>query len=166
MILLIVAHDEKRAIGKDNKLLCKLKDDMRIFKMMTEGHTVVMGRKTFESIGKPLENRTNVILTRNDSMTEHYRSLGCYVVHSVEELIEEWSKKENEHIFVIGGEEVYKQFLPHADYLYISKINHIFEDADAFFPEYSTKGWETVSTARYEQNDGNEYPFTFKIYKR
>lgn len=160
MINIIVAMGMNNEIGKHNNLLCKLGDDMRLFRMITEGHIVVMGRKTFDSIRKPLPNRMNVVLT-NDS--KYHVPEEVATINGIEPLL--LLSKERE-IFIIGGGEVYKQFLPYADSLYITKIHYSFDDADAFFPEYDTVGWRIVTEMNFPKNDRNEYPFTFTYYER
>ncbi len=129
-VSIIAAIGKNRELGKDNKLLWHIPADFKRFKALTSGHTVIMGRKTFESIGKPLSNRINIVVTRNRSWTP----LGCTVYHSVEEAIEnsELGKK----IFIIGGASIYKQGIKYADKLYLTLVDKQYPEADAFFPDY------------------------------
>ena len=132
MISIIAAIGKNRELGKNNKLLWHIPEDFKKFKQLTSGHIVIMGRKTFESIGKPLPNRINIIVTRNRSWTP----LGCTVCYSLEEAINLAKKKINE-IFIIGGAEIYKQGIQYADKLYLTLVNQEYPEADAFFPDYS-----------------------------
>ncbi len=121
MISFIVAMDKNRVIGKDNELPWHLPADLKFFKKLPMGHPIVMGRKTHESIGKPLPGRENIIVTRN----QEYKAEGCIIIHSVDELIK-FAAGENEEIFVIGGAELFKTVFPFADRLYITEIDHQF----------------------------------------
>ncbi len=137
-----------RAIGKDNALLWHIPEDMRHFRELTTGHAVVMGENTFRSIGKPLPNRTNIVL----SLDTELRLDGCIVAHSVEDALEQARTSESEEIFIIGGASIYRQFIPLADRLYLTLVEGEYE-ADTFFPEYGefTKvfGEETVDNGTY-----------------
>lgn len=121
-----------RAIGKDNKLLWNLSGDLKRFKELTSGHPIIMGRKTFESIGRPLPNRLNIILTRD----KVFAPTGCRVVYSPDEALAEAKLVEDTEIFIIGGGEVYKTFLPLTDRLYLTVVDSD-QDGDTFFPDYS-----------------------------
>ncbi len=132
-ISIIAAISEKdRALGKDNKLIWRISDDLKRFKQLTTGHPVIMGRKTFESIGKPLPNRTNIIVTRNPEFTSEW----CLVAHSLEDAIAKAREIDQQEIFILGGAEIYNQALPLTDKLYLTLINDK-KDADVFFPDYS-----------------------------
>jgi dihydrofolate reductase len=131
MISIIAAIGKNRELGKDNKLLWHIPEDFKRFKTLTSGHIVIMGRKTFESIGRPLPNRTNYIITRN----KDYKAVGCQVFNSLEEVIGD--SKLTEEIFVIGGAEIYKQAIKYADKLCLTLVDKEYSDADAFFPDYS-----------------------------
>ncbi|WP_286886250.1 dihydrofolate reductase [Aneurinibacillus sp. UBA3580] len=160
MLSMILAMDKERGIGKENKLLWHIPEDLQYFKKLTSSRTVIMGRKTFESIGKPLPNRTNIILTRNTS----YKAEGCLVYHSIDdilsEIVEPGGKRET---FIIGGEEVYRLFLPHADRLYVTQVNAVF-DADTFFPEISKEEWERTSKKKGSRD--TPYEYYFEVYER
>lgn len=131
-ISIIVAHSRNMAIGKANALMWRLPEDLKRFKKLTTGHPIIMGRKTYQSIGKPLPGRTNIVVTRDINL----EIPGCIVVYSVLEAIEKAKEFEQEEIFIIGGAEIYKEMLPLADRLYLTKVDtHV--DGDAYFPEYS-----------------------------
>lgn len=121
-----------RALGKDNDLLWKIAPDLKRFKELTTGHPIIMGRKTYESIGHPLPNRTNIIITRNPN----YKAPGCIVATSLEDALTKAKEKDQEEIFIIGGSEIYTLALPHTDKLYLTIVDDT-KDGDVFFPEYS-----------------------------
>ncbi|MFH5181457.1 dihydrofolate reductase [Paenibacillus sp. TAB 01] len=161
MISFILAMDENRGIGIDNKLPWRLPEDMAFFRRTTSGHTVIMGRKTFESIGRPLPKRHNVIVTGNPS----FLAEGCEIVHTLDEIVARYGGLEKEELFVIGGAEVYRQLLPYADRLYITEIAHRFE-ADAFFEPLDLSQWKEVSRNRGPKNADNPYDYDFVLYER
>ncbi len=130
-ISIIAAIGENRELGRRNKLLWHISADLKRFKQLTQGHAVIMGRKTYESLGKPLSNRTNIIITRNDKFSVP----DCIVVHSVKEAIKIAKSLSPGEIFFIGGGEVYRQVLPYADKLYLTLVSGRYE-ADSFFPPY------------------------------
>lgn len=136
-VALIGAMDGRRTIGRENRLLWRLPDDMKWFRKLTMGHPVVMGRKTFESIGAPLPGRDNIVLTRNPRFARD----GVVTAASVQEALERTSGAAR--LCVIGGEEVYGAFLPHADVMYLTRIDHIW-DGDAQFPAWDEREWRTV----------------------
>ena len=145
-ISLIAAIDRNRVIGKDNSLPWKLPADMKRFKELTKGKPVIMGRTTFESIGKPLPNRINIILTRD----KNFKAEGCVVVHSVGDALK--AAKGHEEIMVIGGANVYSQFINIADKMYLTFIEGEFE-GDAYFPEYVERKWKETSREEHEENN-------------
>lgn len=155
IISLIAAMGKNRVIGKDNSLPWKLPADMKRFRELTLGKSVMMGRKTFESIGKPLPNRTNIILTRD----KNYKAEGCVVVHSAEEALK--AAKGSGEIMIAGGEQIFKEFLEKADRMYLTFIDKDF-DGDAYFPEYSKDEWK--ETKREEHK--NDYKYTFVDLER
>lgn len=132
MISIIAAMDEKRGIGKDNKLPWHIPEDLKRFRALTSGHPVIMGRKTFESIGRLLPKRTNVIVTKDPS----YKVDGAIVVHSLQEALDIAKQKEQNEVFIIGGGQIFQQALPLADKLYLTIVKGSFP-ADTFFPDYS-----------------------------
>ena len=161
MISFIVAMDNNRVIGKDNQLPWHLPADLKFFKKTTMGHPIVMGRKTHESIGKPLPGRENIIVTRN----ERYDSEGCTVIHSVEELIRLDAENKEKEIFVIGGAELFKTMFPFADRLYITQIDHEFA-GDTFFPDYNESDWYLTSSDKGVKDEKNPYDYFYNIYDR
>lgn len=160
-ISIIVAIGERNEIGRNNGLLCRLPSDMKHFKELTTGHTVVMGRKTFETLSKgALPNRKNIILTRNkDLLFEN-----CLIYSSLLEAID--NEKDNDEIFIIGGGEVYRQALSLATKLYLTKIHAEFDDADTFFPEINYAEWKEVNREEHKADDKNPYDYTFLLYTK
>ena len=158
---IIVAIADNYAIGKSGDLLCYLPDDLKHFKALTTGATVVMGKKTFFSLPRrPLPNRRNIVLTRDVSFTHE----GVDVAHSIEELTSMLTPEEK--VFIIGGGEVYRQFMPLAKELHITHIHHTWEDADTFFPEIDTSIWQRLNEEFHEADDKHAYAFTFATYVR
>ena len=157
MISIIAAIAENRALGKNNKLLWHIPEDMKHFRTVTAGHPVIMGRKTFESIGRPLPKRVNFVITKDTS----YRAEGCIIVHSLDEAIAEAQKLDSSEIFVIGGGEIYKQALPKTDKLYLTIVKGQY-DADVYFPEYLEF---TKETSR-ETHTTEQYTYTFVTLER
>ena len=157
MITLIAAAAENNALGKDNDLLWHLPEDFKRFKQITSGHYIIMGRKTFESFPKPLPNRTHIIITRQ----KEYLADGCLVVHSLEEALE--ISPQNEEVFIIGGAQIYKQALPFADKIDLTRV-HIELDADAFFPEFNTSKWNLVFSEKHFKDEKHQFDYTFETY--
>ena len=154
---LIVAVDKNWAIGKDNKLLVSIPQDMKFFRETTMGKVVVMGRKTLESFpgGQPLKKRTNIVITRD----KNYSVKDAIVVHSVEEALEELKKYNSEDVYVIGGDSIYRQMLPYCDIAHVTKIDHAYE-ADTYFPNLDEKEEWLVTGVSDEQTYFNlEYEF-------
>ena len=159
---LIVAVDKNWAIGLGNKLLVSIPQDMKCFRETTKGKVVAMGRKTLESFpgGQPLKNRVNVVLTTDKS----YSTNGIVLVHSLEEMLDELKRYPSEDIYVIGGETIYRQLLPHCDRAYITRIDHAY-DADTYFPNLDEDPqWEMTKTSEEQTYFDLEYVFT--IYER
>jgi len=159
IISLIVAMDKNRVIGKNNSLPWKLPQDLARFKSLTLGHAVIMGRKTYESIGKALPGRVNIIVTTSES----YSALGCTVVGSLESAID--ISKNEEEIFIIGGESIFKQALRFADRLYLTVIDNVFE-GDTFFPEFDSTKWQEVSRMDFPISPEASWPFSFLLYEK
>lgn len=158
-ITLIAAMDRNRAIGIENRMPWRLKAEMAYFTAKTTGKTVLMGRKTFESIGKPLVKRLNVILTRQES----YSQEGCEVVHSVQEALD---KYRNHELMVIGGADLYGQMLPYADTILLTDVEAEIEGADAYFPAFDLSEWELTESEHRTKDEQNKYSFTFRAYTR
>ena len=156
MISLIVAHDKNRVIGYENKMPWYLPGDLKYFKEMTMGKPIIMGRKTFESIGRPLPGRRNIVITRN----EQYKSDGIETVSSLEDAL--MLTKDDEEVMIIGGEQIFRLALPLANRLYITQIHSEF-NGDTFFPSY--EGWHLVHCQnQIMSNDG--YTFQYCIYEK
>ncbi|PRY12699.1 dihydrofolate reductase [Pontibacter ummariensis] len=160
MVSIVVAAAENNAIGKNNDLIWYLPADLKHFKRLTMGHPILMGRKTYESIGKPLPGRTSIIITSQ----EDYKATGCIVVHSVEEAIQK-GKALDEDICIIGGANIYKQSLHLADTVYLTRVHGIFE-GDVFFPDLKDQDWKVVEQEHHEPDDKNKYSYTFLTLKR
>ena len=156
-ISLIVAMASNRIIGQDGQMPWHLSADLKRFKQITMGHPIIMGRKTYEAIGRPLPGRTNIIISRSSA----YQPEGCVLVNSVEAAIEHGCNLSDE-VFVIGGAEIYKAALPLADNLYITQINKEFE-GDTFFPEIDYKDW--VEEQREEVSDNRAAGFSYSFVK-
>jgi dihydrofolate reductase len=152
--------DNHRVIGKDNKLPWHLPADLTYFKNVTMGHAIVMGRKTFESIGRPLPGRENIIVTRNRS----FQPEGCTVIHSIED-IKRIAAELNDEVFVIGGAELFAVTLPLADRLYITKIEANFP-GDTFFPTFNEAEWQLISSEKGPKDEKNSYDYFFLVYER
>ncbi|MEK9600365.1 MAG: dihydrofolate reductase [Bacteroidota bacterium] len=162
-ISLIVAKAQNDAIGKDNDLLWKIRDDLKRFKKLTSHHVVIHGRKSYESIGKPLPNRTNIIITRSKT----YEAPGAFVCHSLEEALD--LAKQLEHhgeIFIIGGAEIYRQSLPYVNRMYISEVKADFPDADVFFPKLNYDNWHCVEKQEFQKSEFNEFDFDFLVWEK
>lgn len=157
---IIVAIADNNAIGKDNQLLWHISEDLRYFKKVTMGATVVMGRKTYESIGKPLPGRRNIVVSR--SLKE---ITGVEVFASVEAVIEEF-KDSAEEVFIIGGGELYRSMLPYASKLYITFVHVTIPDADTFFPEIDHSLWHEISRESFPRGEKFEHPFEFVVFEK
>lgn len=159
-IAIIVAIAENNAIGLNNRLLWHISDDLKRFKRITEGHTVVMGKKTYESLPvRPLKNRRNIVIT--DSPGETFE--GCIMAYSIEDAIALCDPEKMN--FIIGGASVYRQFLPLADKLFITRVHKSFV-ADTFFPPISEKEWKRISTEQGPEDSSLDFSYTYEIYVR
>ena len=160
MIALLWAQDKNGLIGKNNTLPWRLPADLKYFKETTLGHPIVMGRKTYESIGKPLPGRTNIILTTN----EQYEAKECLIFHSKEAILD-WIEAEKKDVFITGGSEIYQLFMNEADHLYVTKIDEAFE-GDAHFPTVNWEEWTLVKTTNGITDEKNKYDHEFQVYNR
>ncbi|RKF04815.1 dihydrofolate reductase [Tenacibaculum lutimaris] len=160
MITLIAAIAKNNALGKDNDLIWYLPADLKRFKQITSGHHILMGRNTFESIGKPLPNRTSIIITRNND----YFKDGCLIANTIEHAIE---LTKGNNAFIIGGAQIYKQALEQdlVDRLDITIVHHNFE-ADAFFPEIDKTVWKEVAREDFKADEKNKYDYSFVSYEK
>ena len=156
---IIVAAAENNAIGKNNGLLWQMPEDLKFFKKTTTGHTVIMGRKTYESVGKPLPKRRNIIITRQ----KDYNVDGAEVVHSLDEALALCDPKEEN--FIIGGAEIYSQAMDKVDRIYFTLIYGEFE-ADTFFPPILQDFWQLVSESFHNADDKNPYDYNFMVYEK
>jgi dihydrofolate reductase len=156
---MIWAMDRNRLIGLDNGMPWRLPAEQAYFRRITSGHAILMGRKTYDSLSmKPLPKRHNIVLTRDLS----FQAEGCTVIHTKEEALR---IAERETLFIIGGSEVYSLFLPVADRLYITEIDHVFE-GDAYFPEFDLTEWTEVSREPGLTDEKNPYAYKFLVYER
>ncbi|MGE7759810.1 dihydrofolate reductase [Peribacillus sp. NPDC097895] len=160
MISLIVAMDQNRVIGKNNQLPWHLPADLQYFKKVTMGHPIVMGRKTFESIGRVLPGRENVIVTRN----QDFKAEGCVVLHDILQ-IKTYADDSDKEVFVIGGAEIFKEIMPVTDRLYITEIHETFE-GDTFFPLINEKEWDKISSIQGIMDEKNRYAHDFIILQK
>jgi len=160
-LTIIVAAGENNAIGKDNDLIWHLSDDLKRFKQLTNGHHIIMGRKTFESFPKPLPNRTHIVITRQDN---YKAPKGVIIVNNLNDAID--ASKGDEQPFIIGGGEIYKQSLDLVDKLEITRVHATFENADTFFPEVDKTIWKEVNRVTHDADEKHKYAFSFITYIR
>lgn len=162
MIHLIAAVDKCGGIGKDNDLLCHISADLKRFKSLTMGHTMIMGRKTFESLPGVLPGRPHWVLTRQKDYTASHEAVTIF--HSVEAL--QQAMVDGEDYFVIGGAAMYREFLPLADSLYLTEIDEAFDGADTFFPEWDKRAWTEQNREMHRADEQEKYTFSFVHYVR
>ena len=161
MLSIIVAIAKNNAIGKDNKLIWSLPADLKRFKELTWGKTIIMGRNTFESLGRVLPNRKHIVLSKNKELKIDDENV--LVINDISK-INEYIESEEE-VFVIGGETIYKMLMPYANKMYITKIEEEFE-ADTFFPMIDEKKWKIVSIEAGTKDEKNIYDYNYMIYKK
>jgi dihydrofolate reductase len=159
-LTIIVAAAENNAIGLGNKLIWHLSDDLKRFKSLTNGHHIIMGRKTFESFPKPLPNRTHVVITRQK---DYKAPEGVIIVHSLEDAID--ASKSDSQPFIIGGGQIYKQAMTIADKIELTRVHHDF-DADTFFPEVDNSVWKETANVFHKKDGNHDYDFSFLTYER
>ena len=160
---LVVAASTNNAIGKNNQLLWNLPNDLRFFKNVTWGMPVLMGRKTFEALDcKPLNGRINIVLTTK----KKYEKDGIVVVHKIKDA--EFFARENDYneLMILGGGNVYAQTIEDAGKIYITRVHHVFEDADAFFPVINESKWKLISNEDYFKDDKHAYDYSFQLWQR
>jgi dihydrofolate reductase len=160
-ISIIVAYADQRVIGAENKLLWHLPDDLKNFKKITLGHMIVMGRKTWESIGRPLPGRTNSVISRDKGL----KIDKALVFYSLEEAIEYAKQNNEQEIFIIGGEQIYRLAFPLADKLYLTRIHGSFE-GDAYFPEIDPDQWRIDSKTIHPADEKHPYAFEMRVLSR
>ena len=160
MITIIAAIGKNNELGKDNQLLWHLPEDLKYFKKMTLEHPIIMGRKTYESIGKPLPNRTNIVVSRKEDWFKE----GILIVPSIKDAIKH-AKKINEQIFIIGGGNIYEQTIDLADCLKITQVDFQTE-ADAFFPKIDENIWQKTDEIHHPKDEKHTYDFSFQTWER
>lgn len=160
MTTIVVAMGEKNEIGFENQLLWHLPKDLKHFKDLTSGHPIIMGRKTYESIGKPLPNRTNIVVSRQKDWFEE----GILIVGSIKEAVK-FAKKIDEEVFIIGGGNIYAQTMDVVDRLEVTLVKADLE-ADTYFPKIDPKVWRKVDEACHEKDEKNQYDFCFQTYEK
>jgi dihydrofolate reductase len=160
-VSLIVAIAENGVIGRGGKLPWHLSDDLRRFKELTMGHTVIMGRRTWESIGRPLPGRQMVVISRQPA----YEAAGCQVVSNLDDALEIAQQIDDDEAFVIGGEEVYRLALPRADRLYVTRV-HANVEGDTRFREFDLAQWKLLESIRVDADERNEFAFSMEVYQR
>jgi dihydrofolate reductase len=160
-VALIAAMAENRVIGRSNALPWHLPEDLKRFKQRTEGRVVIMGRRTFESVGRPLPNRRSIVVTRRHD----YHPQGVEIAHSLEEALERARETDPQEVFVLGGAEIYTLALPEADRLYLT-IVHADVAGDTHFPECDLSQWTLLDDERHEADERHAYAFSFRTYER
>ena len=161
IVSIIAAMDRRRGIGVDNKLPWRLSADLKRFRELTMGHHIIVGRKTFESIGKPLPGRQMIVVTRDRS----YEAEGCEVVHSIEDAMKLARDRGESEVFICGGAEIYAQSIEVADRMYLTLVEAEVV-ADTFFPEFDEQEWSERESVYQPADEKNQYSFTFKILIR
>lgn len=160
MINIVVAKASNNVIGAKNDLIWHLPNDLKHFKNLTSGHPIIMGRKTYESLGRPLPNRTNIVVTRDSNWTAD----GIVKVNSLEKAIDS-ALKIDEDIYIIGGGNIYKQAMEFTDILYITEVHHEF-DGDTYFPEIDTDDWEEIERENFKKDEKHPFAYSFVTYKK
>lgn len=159
IVSIVVAIAEDNAIGKDNQLLWHLPADLKHFKDITSGHTIIMGRKTYDSIGRPLPNRRNIVITRNTGL----ELPGTEITNSLDEALA--LCKGTEEVFIIGGAELYNHALAATNRIYLTRVHQTYE-ADTFFPEIDLEEWQELSTEKHLPDEKNKVAYTFSTLER
>jgi dihydrofolate reductase len=160
-ISLVVAASENNAIGKDNQLIWHLPNDLKFFKNTTWGFPVIMGRKSFESVNKPLPGRTNIVITTNPD----WKAETVIVVNNLKDAIQKAAETNSKQIFIIGGGEIYKQSMDIADSIYITRV-HADLEGDTFFPLIDESKWKLTSNQDFEADEKHAYSYSFQIWEK
>ena len=158
---IIVAIENNNGIGYQNQMPWHLPAELKLFKELTMGHHLVMGRKTFEAIGKPLPGRITIIVTRNSN----YTAPGCLVTHSLDQALQVAQNANEEEVFICGGRSIYAEALNIADRLYLTRIHDDYQ-TDIFFPDFEPADWDEISSDFHPADQKNTSPFTFFVYDR
>lgn len=161
MISLIVAASANNGIGKNNQLLWHLPNDLKFFKNTTWGMVVIMGRKTYESVNKPLPGRVNIVITANDS----WKADGVLVAANLEDALKIAAETNCKELFIIGGGEIYRQSFPVADKIYLTRV-HVTFDADTFFPEIDEAAWIQTGNLDFQADEKHAWPYSFQTWER
>ena len=157
-ISIVVAIAANNAIGKDNQLLWRLPNDLKHFKQITSGHTIIMGRKTYDSVGKPLPNRRNIVITRQNINIE-----GCEVVNSLDAALALCTNEPE--VFIVGGAEIYKQAMQVTNRIYLTIVHQSF-DGDTYFPEIKTDEWKETEREDYQPDEKHQFAYSFITLER
>lgn len=158
---IIVAMGRNGVIGKDNRLPWHLPADLRFFKRTTMGHPMIMGRRTYDSVGMPLPGRTNIVVTRS----AEFAPAGVVVARTPDEALQLAEARDAEEIFIAGGSEIFRLMLPMADRMYVTRIEADF-DGDTFFPDVDWRQWELVSSEEHQPDEKNRWAYSFLVYDR
>lgn len=161
IISLVVAASENNAIGKNNQLLWHLPNDLKFFKNTTWGMCVIMGRKTFESVNKPLPGRTNIVITRQSD----WKAPGTISATSLKDALHKAEAEHYKEVYVIGGGEIYKEALRQADIIYLTRVHAAF-NGDTFFPQLNNNEWQLVSNEDFQVDEKHQYAYSFQSWKR
>lgn len=162
IVSLIVAASDNNVIGKDNWMPWDLPAELAYFRNVTRGKTVIMGRKTYDAVGRPMPNRHNIIVSRNKDLTIPTVD----IVSSIEEALELAKKDHMDEVFVIGGEQIYRLAMPYADRIYLSRVHITVEGGEAFFPAFDASQWTLTRNARYEPDAENNVAYTIMVYEK
>ncbi len=160
-ISIIVARSANHVIGRNNDLIWKLPADLKYFRSTTMGHFIVMGRKTLESTARPLPGRTSIVISRQQDLSIE----GCIVVHSLAEAIALGEKYGQKELFILGGGQIYREAMQHADRIYLTEVHETFE-GDTFFPEISENEWVEVSREDHQKDEKNPHDYSFVLLER
>ena len=158
-ISLIVAMDQNRVIGKDNDLPWRIPSDLKYVKKITYGHPIILGRKNFDSIGRALPGRRNIILTRDNALSID----NCEMAHCIQDVFD--MCQHEEEIFIFGGEQIYHMFMPYVEKMYITKIHHEF-DGDTYFPDIDFNKWDETSVTKGVIDNQNPYTYYYHVYEK
>jgi dihydrofolate reductase len=162
MISLIAAASTNNAIGKNNQLLWHLPNDLKFFKNTTWGMPVIMGRKTFESVNKPLPGRINIVITRQPN----WKAEGVIVATDLNDALKKAAETNCKEYFIIGGGEIYKQSIAIADKIYLTRVHTVIDDADTFFSAVDENKWEQVSNEDFRADEKHAFAYSFQIWKK
>ncbi len=161
IVSLIVAMDQKGGIGVQGKLPWKISSDLRRFKQLTTSHHVIMGRKTYESIGRPLSGRTNIVLSRNPA----YQQEGCLVMHDLQAALDLARGHGENEAFILGGGEIFTWALPIADRIYLTRVTAVVE-ADTFFPNFNVAEWLVAEEISFPASEKDQFPYIYQVLER